>query len=192
MCQDRQAQGNPKGFLGSQDAVGNTRPWHPAPWSNPDMPQGLGRSADAPTDRRRCAPADQHRWRDAYRLDLPSRAHISSLELPQSPGRSHESTEMKSLSFSEGKGDLTQTLGSETEKESKISCTTEHIDWGLYLLYCHILTFPLAWCCAKHVTSIYISLQQSMKEALFLPAFYQWGSWSPESSYNFILDTQGS
>lgn len=92
------------------------------------MPQGLGRSADAPTDRRRCAPADQHRWRDAYRLDLPSRAHISSLELPQSPGRSHESTEMKSLSFSEGKGDLTQTLGSETEKESKISCTTEHID----------------------------------------------------------------
>lgn len=58
----------------------------------------------------------QHRRRDAYHLDLPSRAHISSLELPQSPGRSHESTEIKPPSFSEGKGDLTQTLGSDTGK----------------------------------------------------------------------------
>lgn len=47
MCQDRQVQGNPKGFLGSQDAVGNVWPWHPALWSNPDMTQGLGRSAGA-------------------------------------------------------------------------------------------------------------------------------------------------
>lgn len=113
MCQDRQVQGNPKGFLGSQDAVGNQ---YMA--MAPSMVE-QSRYDSETWQICRCLVAgkkQQRRRRDAYHLDLPTRAHISSLELPQSPGRSHESTEMKPPSFSEGKGDLTQTLGSDTGK----------------------------------------------------------------------------
>ena len=55
-------------------------------------------------------------------IDWRNRKYLKSIVLLRSL------TNISIEQFSEGKGDLTQTLGSETEKESKISCTTEHID----------------------------------------------------------------